>query len=87
MFFNFLNFLAIFFIILKLGSGKNDSKPEKKKFSLFFGLSQAVSAWNEARMMFFFIFFAFSKFSRSGRVKTVLNEKNFLSLLSLSQPV
>ena len=49
----------------------------RKKFSLFFGLSRPDWAWNEARMIFLIFLRLFSKFSRSGRVKSVSNENFF----------
>ena len=62
----------------------------KKNFSLFFGLSRPVSAWNEASKMFFnflnFVAIIF-EFSISGRVETDRNEKkNFLYFSSCPDP-
>ena len=77
----FLNFFAVLFRILLLGSGKNSS--ERENFSLLFGLSRPISARNEARMIFFFKKFFllfFSEFSHSGLVKTALNEEKKFAL-------
>ena len=78
-FYNFLNFFAIFLefsITSRVGIDRNDN------FSLFLDLSQPVLAWKEVVMKFFSFlsFFAiFLKFSNPGRAGTDWND-NFCFL-------
>ena len=77
MFFNFLNYFAIFFGILSLGSGKNGSKREKFFLSFLAGPDpfrlEIKLGWCFFNFFNFLLFFW--EFSRSDREKIVPNWK------------
>ena len=82
-FFNFLNFLAVFFGIFYYASVRNETE-RQFLFSLFLSLFQPILPWNEVIIVFFnFLNFSaiFLEFSITRRVETKRNDNfYFLSL-------